>query len=94
MIENMQPIQVSFGEGRIKMQQFRDEDGHLGIYFVDTGEPHPINVRTEALEEKHWPQPGEIYFLFRNIESARSLLAQVQELVETMEKSEEGDDGK
>ncbi len=83
----MEAIQVNFGEGRIKMQQYQDKDGAFGIFFKDSGEPHPIGVRVESPKEEHYPQPGEIYFHFANVESARSLLAQVQELVETLEKA-------
>lgn len=81
----MKPIDVHFGEGFIKMNHFTTKEGVHGILFKDTGKPHPINVLEPSPPEEHFPEEGEIYFNFKNIEGAKALRDQVLELIEIME---------
>lgn len=79
------PLQVNFGDGRFRINIFKDRDGQgFGVILKDTGEPHAIGMRDEADEDdhEHEPEPGEIYLHFANRESLNVVIHQLMESAE------------
>lgn len=78
------PLCVRFGEGRILMLTFKDEDGH-GVVLRDSGEPHPVGQDANMPPEKGvMPKPGEIYLHFTTVESAKALRLTLDEAIAEM----------
>ncbi len=85
-MSDMEPIQITLGEGKVAITNFNDSDGH-GIIFQDTGEPHEIGSGTNDMAGEHIPQPGEIYIKCTNKESALVLLERVERIIEGFDKA-------
>lgn len=80
-MNNMEPIQITLGEGKVAITNFHDSDGR-GIIFQDTGEPHEVGSYGDDLTGEHIPQPGEIFIKCTNKESALVLLERVERIIE------------
>lgn len=64
-------LHIRAGEGRVQINTFSADNGHRGLIFRDTGEPHPVGEYVGDSEEKNYtPNPGEICLLCSNVESA------------------------
>ena len=91
------PLCVRFGEGRILMLTFKDEDGS-GVVLRDSGETHPVGQDANMPPEKGVkPKPGEIYLHFSNVESAKALRLTLDEAIAEMSNpkvSHDGDGGR
>ena len=76
------PLQINFGEGRIAIDRFTDDDGAQGLILRDSGESHEVGQLTGSHREPgHRPTDGEIYVRCKNRESSLVLMEQVCRVV-------------
>ncbi|MCK9519455.1 MAG: hypothetical protein M0R74_10610 [Dehalococcoidia bacterium] len=75
---------MRFGQGRILMLTFKDEDGS-GVVLRDSGAAHAVGEDANMPPEKGVkPKPGEIYLHFTNVESAQALRLTLDEAIAEM----------
>ncbi len=78
------PLCVRFGEGRILMLTFQDQDGY-GVVLRDSGKPHGVGEDANMPPETGVaPALGEIYLHFANIKSAKALRLTLDECISEM----------
>ena len=74
------PLQLSFGTGRIFIGHFKNDTG-AGVYFADSGEEHPIGRAVKSIPRPTKASKGEVYLHFTNAASARVLHEMLSEVI-------------
>lgn len=81
----MQPVQVNFGEGKILISVFHDDDGH-GVILFDSGESHEVGSDGgEVSTVPRDPKENEIYLHFKNQASVGVLMSQLAQVLLSFE---------
>lgn len=75
------PLEITFGDGRIGIRQFKDRCGKQGLILTDTFSPHIVGSRDGRPEDDHRPQEGEVYLSFANQQSLQVVIDELQALL-------------
>lgn len=71
------PLEISFGDGRIAIRKFTDDEGRFGVILTDTFSPHIIGSEDGLPKEGHEPKEGEVYLSFSNEDALRVVLEEL-----------------
>lgn len=73
-------MKIIYGDGRVWTQKGMI-DGHRCISITKTENEHPINSTPKHWEEKTTEDKVDVLLVFKNIESARTLQDELNELI-------------
>ena len=75
------PLEIEFGDGRISIRQFTDNEGKCGLIFKDTFTSHEIGSRDGETETYHGPEKGEVYLSFSTPSSLNVVIEELQSIL-------------
>jgi len=71
------PLQINFGQGKVRISSFNDEEG-VGLIFFPDNHAHVIGAVDNSLVGPHIPHKGEVYFYFSNLESLDVVIEELE----------------
>lgn len=76
------PMEITWGDGRVRMERFTDKDGSFGLVLSEADGSHkPGETVDSPPVENHMPQPGEVYLRFKNMDGLKALIDSLVELM-------------
>lgn len=80
-------MRIEYGDGKIQTQQGR-VDGHRCLIITKCEQAHPINSTPKEWDKQTTEDKVDVLIVFKNIESARTLQDELNELIAVWSKEQ------